>query len=242
MRLEDWINPRHLESAAQATYAAEFASLPYSAIVLDDFLRPEKLGALQSVFSMEGKFETRHYLWKPSANPTEKSEVEAAADVWRAAPEPMRASVESVFVGPRPEYRMGRGILCHLKFGELLGSDAFMDFLRIITGIRPATLTGFVTRVMVGGQYIQPHSDFWKVRDLCGVFYASTGWQPSFGGRFRHWLPNGEVVPVDPSVNRFLLFEPRPDCKHDVEAITAKGKLWQRWAFSTWFGTPAAVS
>ena len=95
-----------------------------------------------------------------------------------------------------------------------------------------------VTRVMVGGQYIQPHSDYWHIRDLCGVFYASGGWQESFGGRFRHRGPGPEIVPVEPRANRLLLFEPRSDCMHDVEAITDAGKGWERWACSMWFGTP----
>ena len=91
----------------------------------------------------------------------------------------------------------------------------------------------------LAGGYIQPHSDFWHIRDLCGVFYASTGWQPSFGGRFRHRGPGSDIVPVDPLPNRLLLFQPRAECKHDVEPIAEAGADWQRWAFSLWFGTPA---
>ena len=239
MRLEDWIDRRHLEPAAQAVYLASFASVPYSAIVIDNFLRLEKLAALQRVFATEGKFEVRHYAWKPSETPGEKSEIEVPADVWRAAPDSQRASVESVLTGAHSAYRLGHGILSHLKFTELLRSPEFMSFLHAVTGIRPATLTGFLTRIMAGGQYIQPHSDFWHIRDLCGVFYTSAGWQPDFGGRFRHRGPGSGIVPVDPLPNRLLLFEPRAECKHDVEPIAEPGANWQRWAFSLWFGTPA---
>jgi len=239
MRLEDWIDRRHLEPAAQVAYLAAFAASPHSAIIIDNLLQPERLGALQRVFATEGRFETRHYAWKPSANPAEKSEIEVPTSVWRAAPASQRASIESVFAGAHPAYRLGDGILSHLKFTELLRSPEFMDFLQAATGIRPATLTGFVTRIMVGGQYIQPHSDFWRIRDLCGVYYASTGWQPGFGGRFRHCGPGPDLVPIDPLPNRLLLFEPRAECKHDVEPIVEAGASWQRWAFSLWFGTPA---
>ncbi len=91
---------------------------------------------------------------------------------------------------------------------------------------------------MIGGQYIPPHSDFMPIRDLCGVFYASSGWRPSFGGRFRHCGPGPDIVPIEPKANRLLLFQPRHDCRHDVESITEAGADWQRWSYSIWFGTP----
>ena len=237
MQLDSWINTRHLGSEAQAEYRAALASVPYSSVIIDDFLRPERLTALQRVFRTEGRFEERYYVWRRTEGG--KREEPVTAEIWRAGSEAERASMERVFVGARPEFRLAEGILTHLKFMELLRSPELMDLLKSLTGIRPATLTGFSTRSMVGGQYIEPHSDFWVIRDLCGVFYASGGWQPSFGGRFRHRGPGPEIVPIEPRENRLLLFEPRPDCTHDVEAITKAGTAWERWAFSMWFGTPA---
>lgn len=236
MRLENWIDSRHLDSAAQTAFAEVFASAPSASILIDNFLRPEKFHALQRVFSTEGRFEDRYYLWEREEGG--KHEKPVPVEVWRAAPSSDRASVERVFTGPHPDYRMGQGIITHFKFIELLRSTEFMSFLQSATGIRPATLTGFVTRIMVGGQYIRPHSDFWRIRDLCGVFYASAGWRPRFGGRFRHRGPGSAIVPIEPWPNRLLLFQPRADCKHDVEAITEAGAHWQRWAHSIWFGTP----
>jgi len=234
MRLDSWINERHLLPEVHAGYAAGFASVPYSSVVIDDFLQPAKLAALQRVFSVEGIFEERYYRWERTA--VGKREEPVSFDLWQAGSDAERASVERVFVGPRPEFRLGEGIIGHLKFMELLRSPEWMDFLELLTGIRPATLTGFSTRIMVGGQYIEPHSDFWEIRDVCGVFYASDGWQPSFGGRFRHRGPGRDIVPIEPRANRLLLFEPRPDCTHDVEAITKAGEAWERWAFTIWFG------
>ncbi|HKX07769.1 MAG TPA: 2OG-Fe(II) oxygenase [Stellaceae bacterium] len=239
MQLDSWINARHLGSEAQAEYRAAFASVPYSSVVVDDFLRCERLTALQRVFNIEGRFEERYYVWRRTDDG--KREEPVAPEVWRAGCEGERASIERVFVGARAEFRLGEGIIAHLKFMELLRSPEWMGFLNSVTGIRPATLTGFSTRVMVGGQYIEPHSDFWMIRDLCGVFYAGGGWQPPFGGRFRHRGPGPEIVPIEPRENRLLLFEPRPDCTHDVEAISEAGKAWERCAFTMWFGTPAAA-
>jgi len=56
MRLDDWIDRRHLEPAAQVAYLAAFAASPHSAIIIDNFLQPERLGALQRVFATEGRF------------------------------------------------------------------------------------------------------------------------------------------------------------------------------------------
>lgn len=238
MQLDQWIDARHLEPAAQAAYQAAFGADPHVSIVIDDFLRMEKFAALQRVFSTEGEFEERYYLWQPTEDG--KRETAVPVEAWREALDANRASLERVLIGARPDHRMGTGVIAHLKFIELLRSAEWMDFLRAVTGIRPATLTGFVTRIMARGQYIQPHSDYWEIRDLCGVFYASAGWQPSFGGRFRHRGPGPEIVAIEPRPNRLLLFEPRPECTHDVEGISNAGKGWERWACTMWFGTPSA--
>ena len=63
MRLEQWIDQRHLQPSAMASYAAAFASVPYASVAIDNFLRPEKFAALQRVFSVEGQFEEKHFLW-----------------------------------------------------------------------------------------------------------------------------------------------------------------------------------
>src|SRR5579863_972185 len=170
MRLEDWIDPRHLASAAQTLYHAAFAAAPHASIVIDDFLRADKLDLLRLVFAREGDFEERHYLWEWTSEG--RSERTVSAEAWHAAPAANKAFVEKVFSAARPEYRLGRGILTHFKFVELLSSREFMGFLEAVSGIRPATLSGLLMRIMAGGQYIPPHSDFMPIRDLCGVFYA----------------------------------------------------------------------
>ena len=237
MRLEDWIDSHHLDAARQSAYLAAFASAPYASITIDNFLRPVKLALLQRVFGTEGKFAQRHYLWQRDEGG--RHEVPAPAEVWQAAPAINRAFVEGVLEAPRPEYRIGEGIAAHYKFVSLLGSSAFMQFLQRVTGVRPVTLTGLLARTMIGGQYIPPHSDFMPIRDLCGVLYASGGWQPNFGGRFRHCSVGSDRVPVEPRMNRLLLFRPGRDCRHDVEPIAEAGANWQRWSYSMWFGTPA---
>ena len=239
MQLENWVDPRHLEAAAQAAYAAAFALVPFTSVVIDNFLRPDKFAALQRVFRIEGTFRQRHYLWEWDAGG--RSERAVTPEVWHAASGSVKAFVEGVFDGPDPDYRIGEGIVTHYKFVSLLGSAEFMSFLREVTGVKPATLTGLLARTMSGGQYIPPHSDFMPTRDLCGVFYASEGWQPAFGGRFRHCGPASNPIPIEPRPNRLLLFQPRHDCRHDVESVTAAGANWQRWSYSIWFGTPSSI-
>jgi hypothetical protein len=234
MRLEDWIDPRHLDSAVQSAYRSAFAASPHFSIVIDDFLRADKFEPLQLVFATEGAFEERHYLWEWAGEG--RSEKTVSAEAWHAAPESQRAFVERVFIAPRPEYRLGRGSLAHYKFVGLLSSPEFIGFLEAVSGIRPPAVSGLLMRIMVGGQYIPPHSDFQPIRDLCAVFYASGGWQEELGGRFRHCGPGTALVPVEPIANRLLLFEPRRDARHDVEPIALSDTPWQRWSYSIWFG------
>lgn len=242
MRLDNWIDRRHLEPAAQAAYAAAFASVPYASVVIDDFLRAEKLGALQRVFSTEGRFEERYYLNRRLGNETHVKDEIVSPALWHAAAEAERASCERSFLGPLPAYRVGEGIVTMAKFLELLGSPEFMDFLGAVTGIRPVSLDAYMMRIMSVGHYVRPHNDSGPTRDLCGIFYLSPGWNPSFDGRFRHRGPGPEIVPIDPRPNRMLLFQPRVDCPHDVEPIGVAGAHWERWAYTLWFGKPAARS
>jgi hypothetical protein len=240
MRLDQWINKEHLETARQASYAAGFAAASYPSVTLDNFLVPDKLAALQKIFTTEGKFDEKFFFWGwVNQRPSEEA---VTAEVWHAAPDAHRASVEYIYAGPHPDYRMSPGTITNIKFGELLRSPMFMSFLEEVTGVRPATLTGIMTRIFVGGQYIRPHNDFRPDRDLCGVFYLSTNWDPSYGGCFRHRGTGSDCVPVEPLPNRLLLFDPRADLQHDVEPITKAGAHWQRWAYTLWFGTPLAVS
>ena len=236
MRIENWINPEHLEPTRQTVYAAAFKAAPYPSITIDNLLRPEKLEALRQFFTNEARFEEKFYFKSWVHN--RSSEEAVLAEVWRAAPEEHRASVEHMLVGLHPEYRMGLGTLNNLKFSELLRSPVFMNFLEEVTDIRCATLTGLMTRMFVGGQYITPHNDFREDRSLCGVFYLSADWHPSFGGRFRHRGNGSDNIPVDPLPNRLLLFVPRLDLQHDVEPISTSGSHWRRCAYTLWFGTP----
>jgi hypothetical protein len=240
MRLEDWIDPRHLDSATQTAYRSAFTASPHSSIAIDHFLRADKFELLQLVFSTEGTFEERHYLWEWAGEG--RSEKTVSAEAWRAAPLSQRAFVERVFTAPRPEHHLGRGSLTHYKFVELLSSPEFMDFLATVSGIRPPGLSGLLMRIMAGGQYIPPHSDCQPIRDLCAVFYASGGWQEGFGGRFRHCEPGVAPVPVEPLANRMLLFEPKREARHDVEPVALSDGAWQRWSYSIWFGRSDAPS
>jgi hypothetical protein len=240
MRLEDWIDPRHLAPMAQARCAAAFSSAPHASVTIDDFLQAEKFAALQRVYSIEGRFEERYYVSRRREGQTIAKDEIVSAEVWRTVPNAHQASHERNFVAPLPLHRMGKGIMTLAKFLELMNLPDFMGFLWAVTGIRPIVLNGHMMRIMTGNHYVRPHNDAGPNRTLCAIFYASAGWNPHFGGRFRHLGPSSEPVSIEPRPNRLLLFEPRIDCPHDVEPITEGGSHWQRWAQTLWFGEPTA--
>jgi hypothetical protein len=238
MRLADWVQPQHLEPEAHAGYRRQFTSVPHASVAIDGFLQPRKLAALQRVFSIEGSFEERYFLDGRVDKNHHATERTVSAEAWYAAPEHHRGSCERVFVTALPQHRIGEGIVTQVKFLELMGSPEFMSFLEGVSGIRPSMLSGQMIRIMAGGHYIRPHTDFGPRRELCGIFYVSPGWHPSFGGRFRHRGPGPDIVPIEPRLNRLLVFHPRADCTHDVEATTDAARDWQRWAYTLWFGSP----
>ena len=237
MQLLDWVQPQHLEPQAQAGYRRAFTSAPHASVAIDGFLLPQKLASLQRVFGIEGKFDERYFL-DGRFGKNHAAEQAVSAETWHALPERDRGSCERIFVTALPQYRIGEGMVTQVKFLELMGSHDLMGFLEAVSGIRPSTLTGQMIRIMVGGHYIRPHTDFGPNRQLCGIFYVSPGWDPRFGGRFRHRGPGPNIVPIEPRLNRLLVFQARADCTHDVEAITEAGSNWQRWAYTLWFGSP----
>ena len=238
MQLETWISATYLDAETVASYASKFAGSPHASVVLDDFLVDDKLTALQRFFSVEGRFEEHHTAWKKTGPRTYGSEETVSPEAWSVLPEKRRAASELRLVGPKPEYRLGQGTITHLRFVDFARSPAFMGFLAAMTGIRPVTLTGMQTRIMILGDYLRPHSDEGSGRTLCAIFYVSDGWRPSFGGRFRHLRPETETVPVDPIANRFLVFAPQDPHSHDVEALTPAAGGWQRSSYTLWFGSP----
>jgi hypothetical protein len=235
MKLENWIDPRHLVPATQASWAAAFSAAPQASITIDGVLQADKFTALQRVYSIEGRFEERYYVNRRRDNDNLSKDEIVSAEQWTTVPNSDRASQERSYVGPQPLHRMGKGIVTLAKFLELVDSPEFMNFLGAMTGIRPAALDGHMMRIMGAGHYVRPHNDAGPNRVLCAILYASDGWQPNFGGRFRHLGPGPEPIPIEPKPNRLLLFEPRVDCPHDVEPATQRGARWQRWAQTLWF-------
>ena len=237
MQLEHWIAGMYLDATRAASCAAEFAASRFASVVLDDFLQVDKLAALKRLFSTEGRFDEYHTIWKETAPNTYGREQKVSAEAWSAVPVKRRAASDLRLVSPKPEYRLGRGVLTHLKFFEMARSTVFMDFLGSVTGITPVALTGIQTRIMISGHYVYPHTDEGMGRSLCAIFYVNDGWQSGFGGRFRHRGRGGEIAPIDPISNRFLLFAPQGPNKHDVEPITGPDG-WRRWSYTLWFGEP----
>lgn len=235
MKLEHWIDPRWLEPATRRELAARFAVDPQDSLAIDGLLRPDRLEGLRRLFTVEGRF-VEEFCRKAQADDPSRQEVAVSEESFRSLPEEQRASVEALLAGPMPGFELGRGMLCHLGFSVLLNSPEFHAFLESVTGIEPGEVLGVMTRRFGPGHFLTPHSDSTDGRRLCAVFYVSDGWQPAYGGRFRHYPGTGDPVEVAPLGNRLLLFRPLPHRVHDVEMLNPAAGGWRRCAYTIWYG------
>jgi hypothetical protein len=237
--LASWIDGRHLSDVALSEMAKSFAADPHHSLTIDHFLTAARLTGIRRLFSDDGRFEEQFFRRGEGAN---KQEVSLEPGRWRLLDEGSRASIETMFTGPRPHRPLSEGVLTHLKFQAMLSSRPFHDFLRRISGLDPGGFIYMPPRIFSYGHFIKPHSDASSGRRLCGVFYVNDGWRSDFGGQFRQVLPNRDALIVDPLPNRLLLFRPTLEHRHEVLPLTEAGRDWQRWAYSFWFGPTAAAS
>lgn len=231
--LADWVDERHLSDQAVAAFRDRFSRDEFASIVVDGFIRPEKLSALQQCFDTDAAFSSHYGL----LDPTRASDGEQSVDeqLFNEAPDDSRLAHELVMSGPAPGRRESRGWLANLEFTSLLTSPEFAAFLCAATGIDGLDRMTYMPRIMQFGDFCRAHSDSGDRRRLCLLFYIDGDWRDGFGGRFQH-LRNGAVRrSVDPIANRVVIHRPRSDQIHQVEPIGASGRAWRRQTYSIWF-------
>lgn len=233
-----WINSRHLSDEAINRYAAQFAADPHATLWLDDFLLSPKLSALRSLFVADGDFQPIYGLYGGKR----EARREGTQEEWEQAAPEKRFDHELLYAGPRRGAEMGAGAVHHMIFRNMVGSSAFLALLRRIIGYDPGGAQGMQTRITCRGHVVGLHSDAAQGRRLCTVLYLSEGWRPEFGGRLRQYRPDQPSRSLEPLENRFVLFRPYPEAKHDVEPLTAAAAEWRRYAITTWHGEADALS
>ena len=230
--LEYWINPRHLLPESTERLAAAFADDPMDTIWLDDFLLPEHFSRLRRLFTDEGEFREIYSVYDDTAKGGVRK---VDAEEWRTTDPARWFHHELKFLGPKPEHRLGLGIVTYLRYGTFLQSAAHLAFLHRITGIGLGGISSSLMRITRHGHRLERHSDVSRHRRLCSILYLSDGWNPAFGGRLRQFRADAPPRSLDPLPNRLALFRPSVEDEHEVEHLTDQAIHYDRCAMTTWY-------
>lgn len=231
MNLEDWIRAPLLTSSSIEQQAASLRSDAMATVLLDEFLRPERLRGLQSVFEDDAPFTEKLQIRRADGRFDVATEHE-----WLAAAEDDRVERQLLLDEAPAVTRLSRGVAQHVRFMSLARHPAFAGFLGRIGGIDDLAFESGEARIMRARHMVKPHTD--GRRGLCAVLYVHAHWDPRYGARLVQYERDTERRHVEPITNRLVVFLPGGARRHAVEPIV-EGDGWQRCSYSLWFEAPA---
>lgn len=229
---EYWINPQHLLPDSVERLAAAFTADPMHTIWLDDFLLPDHFARLRRLFTDDGEFADAYSLYDGALKAGVRK---VDAGEWQAAGNAAQFRHELAFTGPKPEGRLGLGMITFIRYGDYLQSSAHLGLLHRLTGVRVGGVLANLARITRYGHRLERHTDAAKDRRLCSILYLSDGWEPAFGGRLIQYRAGVMPRSLDPQPNRLVLFHPGREEEHEVEHLTEHAVHYDRCAMTTWY-------
>jgi Rps23 Pro-64 3,4-dihydroxylase Tpa1-like proline 4-hydroxylase len=141
-----------------------------------------------------------------------------------------------VIAGLRPEARIGSNLVTYLKLRKALSDPRFAAFIeqQIGIGLGPGN---FDAHLMLGGDFLAPHTDAIDDRSVAAVLFLSPEWPPSFGGALRIEADRGECWTIEPRFNTFVAFDVTTGRTHAVDRVEAPVTS-ARLSISGWFQRP----
>lgn len=231
MRLDAWLDPRHLLPGATEALATAFAAHPVHSAIIDDFLQEKPFALLQRAFREELRFERAYAVFD---HPDRQM---ATAERFFGEPDKRRFFTFERLAGVLPGREFAPGVLCHLKFTQLLLSLELRRFLSAASGMDICELEpSWFARTQRRGDMARRHNDLIEGRRLCAVYYLGPEWQPGYGARLRQFIGDDTVGVVEPRPNRLVFFEVKKEFDHDVEDFADAMGDQPRWAYTLWYG------
>jgi 2OG-Fe(II) oxygenase superfamily len=231
MNLADWIRAPLLAPSAVEASAASLRSDGMGTVLLDDFLKPDRLRALHGVFTDDAAFTEKFQVRRPDGH----FDV-VAEDEWQSLDEDARVERQLLLAGMPSMARMSVGVAQHVRFMGLARHPVFASFLGQIGGRDGLVFESGEARIMRSRHMVKPHTD--GRRGLCAVLYVHPHWDPRCGGRLAQFERDTVRRRVDPIPNRLVIFLPGAGRRHAVEPIVEVDG-WQRCSYSLWFETAA---
>jgi Rps23 Pro-64 3,4-dihydroxylase Tpa1-like proline 4-hydroxylase len=221
------IQSRHLSVAALDEYRTAFAHHPARLVVVREFLERDLACKLSHFLTREAEYYTEYGVYS----------VDDAVDeaAFEAADETDRFFRMNKLAETKPEFRMSLNALAYLKFRSTLGQPAFISFFETISR-QPLRSTDDVGVHSMGvGDFLRPHSDANKDRQLAFVIYLSEDWSPEFGGLLEVLDRDGSITRVVPEFNSVVAFDVLAESQHLITPINDEADTSTRVTIGGWY-------
>ena len=210
-RLASWIQPQHLEDPALERYRHAFASHPARLVVIQDFLVPQVADRLSRFLVHEAAFKPEYGLYSIEGAVTEEAR--------RQASEEDRFFRLGKLVGTSPQFQTSPNALTYLQFRMTFQRPEVKAFFETIADMPLGWSDDFGAHSMSRGDFLRPHSDDNRNRQLALVIYLTPAWQRAFGGVLRVVHKDGSFTDVEPEYNSLIAFDVLSAPAHLVSPI-----------------------
>jgi len=225
--LESWIQLQHLEDQALEAYRRSFSSHPARLVVIKDFLVPPVADRLSRFLANEGEFNPEFGLYS----------IEGAvkAEEWSLADDQDRFFRFRKLVGTQPQFQMSPNALTYLQFRKAFQRPELKSFFEAICEMPLGWSDDFGAHSMIPGDFLRPHSDDNRNRQLALVIYLTQGWERGFGGLLRVVHSDGSFTQIEAEYNSMIAFDVLTSPAHLVLPVEPAAGQKQRLSIGGWY-------
>jgi 2OG-Fe(II) oxygenase superfamily len=225
--LKSWIQVQHLEDAVLQQYRHAFLSHPARLLRINDFLQPDVAERLSRFLREEAEFVTEFGLYS----------VEGAVgeEQWLAASHDDRFFRLRKLKGTAREFQVSRNALTYVQFRQAFQRPEFRAFFEAMSDLSLAWSDDFGSHSMLQGDFLRPHSDDNRNRQLALVIYLSPGWEADFGGVLHMVDKDGHDTILPPVYNSLVAFDVLTDSQHFVSPVTPAAGPNARLSIGGWY-------
>ena len=225
--LQSWIQPHHLEPGSLEAYRRAFASHPARLASIRNFLQPDVADRLSRFLTAEAEFQTEYGLYS--------TEDAVTSEQWHAAPPEDRFFRLRKLKGTARAFQMSRNALTYVQFRQAFQRPAFRAFFETVSGLSLGSSDDFGSHSMIEGDFLRPHTDDNRNRQLALVIYLSPGWDARLGGALHVIDSSGRDSTIPPDYNSMVAFDVLTDSQHFVTAITPDAGSRPRLTIGGWY-------
>jgi Rps23 Pro-64 3,4-dihydroxylase Tpa1-like proline 4-hydroxylase len=216
----------HRTAESLAHQRSRFAEHPARVVAIDDFLDADLARRLNRFLAEEADFYVEYGTY--TEDPVDES-------TFTNAPDDDRFFRMRKLAGTKPEHRMSLNALTYLRFRSSLGEPEILSFFEHIAGVPLRSTDDVGVHAMKTGDFLRPHSDANKDRQLAFIIYLSETWSQDYGGVLEVLASDGSITRIVPRFNMLVAFDVLADSQHLITPITDAAGERSRFTIGGWY-------